>query len=717
MSCEKTLRDSSRYPLIRAVTAALALAVLGSSASAQNVFWDSGGGTDHNWSNAANWDTDTEPGIDNDVHLNNGGTIEIIETGEIGLTFRIGAAADTSLSPANLGLGGTVNFRETGSLATGPFIPSVDIGVAPGSTSVWNHHGGTLTTLELFRIGVDTGSTGTLNMHAGTIDVSTTDTDGLDFFLVGDNGNATMNMDGGVVRSRGLFSVALQPPSTSTLNMSGGSIQGNGDFIFGGNTNDPIRLGGHATVNLSGGSMKANNEVSFGNSHYAYASMNHSGGSLEGNGILIGKWTDVDYTLSGTGAIIANGQLNLATFTPIERPEGSVNAPLVTFTQSGTSTVTAAGLLVGEMGHAIYNLNGGSVHVTGVTTNGGTVPGPEFLNMLIGRDGGGHRLGLGEVRQTAGTVTVDTKLVLGDFDDSMGKYTISGGSLTVAGTAAIGAALATNAPADDVRLEPSELNGAQGQALNASGIFTVRGGAATISFGKLLANPADKGAFRSGPGKDNHATLAFEVGDSGDLTTINVANVADLDGAVIDLGFMASSTYVPAYQQEFVLVNAALFGPTGTGTTQNVGTGSNVVLPSADVTDWTVAVVPATGGRQSLVATYQIVPGDTNNNKIVNFDDLLVLAQNYNLLEGQTRATGDFNRTGSVNFDDLLILAQNYGFGVSGLVDYSGQGLSAEMAGDWALALSLVPEPTSMLTIAASCGLLVRRRRTSVAHG
>jgi hypothetical protein len=44
---------------------------------------------------------------------------------------------------------------------------------------------------------------------------------------------------------------------------------------------------------------------------------------------------------------------------------------------------------------------------------------------------------------------------------------------------------------------------------------------------------------------------------------------------------------------------------------------------------------------------------------VVNFNDLLVLAKNYNAA-GATYAQGDFNYDGVVNFNDLLTLAKNY---------------------------------------------------------
>jgi hypothetical protein len=54
-----------------------------------------------------------------------------------------------------------------------------------------------------------------------------------------------------------------------------------------------------------------------------------------------------------------------------------------------------------------------------------------------------------------------------------------------------------------------------------------------------------------------------------------------------------------------------------------------------------------------------VLAGDANGDRVVNFDDLLVLAKNYNGVN-ETWADGDFNGDGVVNFDDLLVLAKNY---------------------------------------------------------
>jgi hypothetical protein len=59
------------------------------------------------------------------------------------------------------------------------------------------------------------------------------------------------------------------------------------------------------------------------------------------------------------------------------------------------------------------------------------------------------------------------------------------------------------------------------------------------------------------------------------------------------------------------------------------------------------------------VMDFFVLAGDANRDRAVNFDDLLVLAKNYNKA-GATFAQGDFTGDGLVNFDDLLVLAKNY---------------------------------------------------------
>ncbi|MFT3786193.1 MAG: hypothetical protein QM770_08510 [Tepidisphaeraceae bacterium] len=108
-----------------------------------------------------------------------------------------------------------------------------------------------------------------------------------------------------------------------------------------------------------------------------------------------------------------------------------------------------------------------------------------------------------------------------------------------------------------------------------------------------------------------------------------------------------------------------------------------------------LAVVYGATNVQAIVAR----PGDANLEGTVNFSDLLTLAANYGTAGGATWSVGDFTGDGSVNFDDLLALAANYGAG------------PAVLASDWALAQSLVPEPSAIGMLAGAGSVLVRRVR------
>ncbi len=65
----------------------------------------------------------------------------------------------------------------------------------------------------------------------------------------------------------------------------------------------------------------------------------------------------------------------------------------------------------------------------------------------------------------------------------------------------------------------------------------------------------------------------------------------------------------------------------------------------------------ASSAEQSI---YAHMPGDANDDLTVDFKDLALLSQNYNLSGGKRWIDGDFNGDGVVDFLDLALLAQNY---------------------------------------------------------
>jgi hypothetical protein len=106
--------------------------------------------------------------------------------------------------------------------------------------------------------------------------------------------------------------------------------------------------------------------------------------------------------------------------------------------------------------------------------------------------------------------------------------------------------------------------------------------------------------------------------------------------------------------------------------------------------------------------------GDTNLNGVVEFDDLVRLAQNYD----QTVSTytgswwfhGDFTYDGIVDFNDLVKLAQNYN---ASLPSFPIPGATAEFDRDLAAAFASVPEPASLFAtiLMAALSRAPRRRR------
>jgi hypothetical protein len=88
--------------------------------------------------------------------------------------------------------------------------------------------------------------------------------------------------------------------------------------------------------------------------------------------------------------------------------------------------------------------------------------------------------------------------------------------------------------------------------------------------------------------------------------------------------------------------------------------------------------------------------GDANRDRVVDFNDLVKLAQNYNS-SGKTWADGDFTGDGNVDFNDLVILAQHYNTSLSGAaLPGPATSFSSDVAAAFALA---APKPAPIPAI------------------
>lgn len=158
---------------------------------------------------------------------------------------------------------------------------------------------------------------------------------------------------------------------------------------------------------------------------------------------------------------------------------------------------------------------------------------------------------------------------------------------------------------------------------------------------------------------------------------LSTANPHDFDGdALVD-------------QLDLTMAN---FGIGGTDMKYDVNSDSSVT--SADV--------------DAILSTFGTVRGDINLDHMVSFSDLTTLAANYN--KPGTWFEGDFDGDGDVDFADQVTLAGNYHWGEPGY-RRSGTGIPSDFAADWALAQSMVPEPTTLGAIGGLATLALRRRR------
>jgi hypothetical protein len=108
-------------------------------------------------------------------------------------------------------------------------------------------------------------------------------------------------------------------------------------------------------------------------------------------------------------------------------------------------------------------------------------------------------------------------------------------------------------------------------------------------------------------------------------------------------------------------------------------------IPAQSIADTTGHKNPA-----PLRFDFFVLAGDLNRDRSVDFLDLAVMAQNYNITAGKTFADGDFNYDGGVDFLDLAVLAQRYNTSLAapGVPAPLPAGTGVSFSVDWAAALA-----------------------------
>jgi hypothetical protein len=245
------------------------------------------------------------------------------------------------------------------------------------------------------------------------------------------------------------------------------------------------------------------------------------------------------------------------------------------------------------------------------------------------------------------------------------------------------------------------------------GAFNVVQASSTLTLGKVTATSSG-GLSKDGAGLlnltqlDGSATFNVSggtvrlVGTDPAAPASRVSSLSVATGATLDLGvssLVIDYTGLPSTTLTNVgtAVAAGRIVTSAPGLTIGFGEASALGLTSfgGQTVDATAVLLRATES------------GDANLNLAVNFADLVMLAQHYGT--AGTWTDGDFDHSGTIDFADLVMLAQNYNSGSA--LTSTIEGTSVNFAADWALAQSLVPEPT---TLSAAVGLVMlasRRRR------
>jgi Dockerin type I domain len=524
-------------------------------------------------------------------------------------------------------------------------------------------------------------------------------------------GQLTPNSATGTITSGGTLNITndltLKPASVLTLD--GGTLSFN-TFANDGGTFDFIS-----------GTVIANTAQNIGN-----------GGAVFGPTLILGVGKKVDInstlTLQSTGTLhLDGGRLEVNAMT---HSGGQLILDSGIFTVNASANVGVGAMLGGEL-----TLKPGlSINATQLVNNG-LVHGDGTVNARLLNEGAGEiRVDLaktarfvtsnpightnnGQIVLNGGRLDLNAMFSNGPAGDITGRGTLVSTLLDNAGDLALSSGIS------DIHGDVNNLNGARilisGNAdvtfwddltNNAGATLRVSAGSSATFFGTY------SGGSITGTGVvyfEADVTPGFspaQINIGGDVRFSEASHLfAEIGGTVrgsqydaIDVGGVATLAgrlsypltpgYDPAYGQRHHILHATsivgVFQPTPV--LQLSSLKYFVVLYDAD----DVFVVAA-------------LPGDANVDGAVNFNDLLALAQHYNLSAGQTWQDGDFAGDGAVTFNDLLVLAQHYG--QSALQGELIATLPADFASDWVLAQSLVPEPNALLLMGIA-GLARRRR-------
>ncbi len=468
------------------------------------------------------------------------------------------------------------------------------------------------------------GGTVNANLGSGTLNqVSNTTT------LNGTSAASLVNVNGGTLTlgaANRLFDSAVVTVNTGTLNLgtfsdtvgsfllNGGTLNGSGTLTA---TTYTLN-GGTVSANLGTGTLNQIGNTTTLNGTSAAATVNVNGGTLT---------LGVAERLANTAALTINsGTLNLGSF---NETVGSFT--LNTGTLDGSGTLTAA----------TYDLNGGTIQANlgaGILTQ---LTNTTLLNgtsaaATVNVNGGTLTLGASARLDNSAAVSINSGILnLGSFNDTVGTFTLTGGSLNGSGTLTA-STYSLNGGTINANLGAGVLTQLSNTTtlVGTSAAATVNVTAGTLALGaanRLLDTAA---VTVTGPGSLNLGAFDDTVGSftltggildgSGTLT----AATYDLNGGTVNANLGAGILNQ--------LSNATLLNGTSSAATVNIN-GGTLTLGAADRLLNTAAVTIASSGILNLAAFNDLVGSFTLNGGFLNGSGTLTAAT-YSLNGGTVNA-------------------------------------------------------------------------------
>lgn len=535
-----------------------------------------------------------------------------------------------------------------------------------------------------------------------------------------------------VARVSGVISSACTDLTLSGMTISGGNVSGNGGGVQSTGPNGPslllddILLSGNTASGLGGG-LYLNN-----NSKLTIRNSTLSGNTaLSGGGICFfqnGSLMMDACTVSGNVSTRANGTggagLYFAGNALTNPPAGFVPGVLLvrssTFDHNQAATSgggiqfeTTTGTLqlqnctlsdnTAALGGGISLTAGtGSLLLQNVTVAGNTA------NATFA--GGG---GIWRTSNFANTITLQNSVVSGNTnagapDISVDAFTTlhanysaigSGSGFTLSGSSAnnlpFGAGLQLDPLAGNGGPTRTRATGAGSALLNAGSNALVPGGIVTDQrgpgFPRIAGAAVDIGAFErtvvAGP---EILDLRFHFETAPHRIEIRFSQDvgASLSAADFTLRDQTHAVFIPLSNLPLTYdagANRATFTVTGYPGGILPDARYRLQIVSAGITN--TAGTPLPGS--TTLFDFHALSGDANRDGRVDFDDLLLVAQNYGT-SGKTFSQGNFSydAAGMVDFDDLLLIAQRYG------TVLLGTDLHANPRRRWACGLDVATKPT-----------------------